>query len=746
MKYSLILFIASLMLMARFALGQVPYFETRNMDEDIPGVIARKVIQTGNGNLLVGTNQGLVTYDGHEFKLLTWGDSSRAEISSLFQSNSGEIWAGGHNGVIYHVKHDSIIEFFFEEGHPGVAVTAFAESSDSLMWFGTYGEGIYYWDGRRQFNINMDDGLPDNYVYDIITDRKGNCWAGTDRGLVRCRLVDGKKEVKGFGLENGLSDLIIISLAEGEDGKIWYGTYEHGIGNIDPLSLEISTPTIMSGWNYGAAETLLSYGDQLLIGTGRNGIIRYDIKNKSLQGWTQTQRELTFNRISDLLLDDQMNIWAASYGQLVRSPGHALEFTVTKPGSAESPGAILQDKNGNIFIAYGNELWFHKYEKGVFGKAARVNLNRKVNSIISLYEDERKRIWIGSFGEGIIIYDPKNEQERYIDESQGLRNGNILSIDGYGQHVWLATLGGAEHILLNEDEGNNTFSYSVKHLGEEEGLANNFIYKVFADSRDRVWFGTDGNGISVIEKGVVSNIFPDTEMADLVVYSITEDQKGNIWFSTARNGIYCLGDTVWHLEPGQGLKGSDIRGLAADNSGRLLILHNEGITIYDILKGHYTTTSNVFTSKSSSINLNALSVREGIANIGTGEGFISINTSFLPENITPPTIINRVSVFLSPQSLEGGISLKHNKNYLSFHYSGLWFAEPEKVSYEVMLGGHDMEWVPTTDRSVTYANLPPGDYVFRVRSSIDGIFDKTSESSYSLSIRKPFWTTYWFLS
>ena len=74
----------------------------------------------------------------------------------------------------------------------------------------------------------------------------------------------------------------------------------------------------------------------------------------------------------------------------------------------------------------------------------------------------------------------------------------------------------------------------------------------------------------------------------------------------------------------------------------------------------------------------------------------------------------------------------------------MWFQYPEKVNFLIQLAGHDLDWIKTKNNSVIYSNLKPGAYTFKVQSALYNNFDKASVATYTFTINKPFWTTYWF--
>src|SRR5210317_785508 len=312
--------------------GQDPFFSITRLGDQVQGVEPTCLLQESGGYILIGSNLGLFRYDGSKITYLPTKDGSIQPISSLYQDKKGSTWAGGSNGHIYQKINDSLYLFSMEEGFPKVPVTGITQSSDSLVWFGTYGEGLYYWNGKRFYNVNMDDGLPDNYIYSVISDKYGNCWAGTDRGLVKCFIEDGKKNVRNYGIEDGLSDLIIKSLSTDENGMIWFGTFQNGIGYINPVDEEVTIPSFIKTWEYGTVETLLVHSNIVWAGTSRSGIVEIDMESMGIKNWTHDRNGATFNRIGALSIDNQMNIWAVSYGQLIRSEGRAINH-IKNPGS-----------------------------------------------------------------------------------------------------------------------------------------------------------------------------------------------------------------------------------------------------------------------------------------------------------------------------------------------------------------------------------------------------------------------------
>ena len=130
--------------------------------------------------------------------------------------------------------------------------------------------------------------------------------------------------------------------------------------------------------------------------------------------------------------------------------------------------------------------------------------------------DPSDKIWAGTLGQGVVVFEPHNKSFQFVNVQKGLVNDNILSIAISGHKIWVATLGGSSVISLDEQS-------KVKHIqayNKEDGLSSNFIYTVFPDSRGRVWFGTDGNGIIKLEEDIFYSYDENQGVTDNIIYSI----------------------------------------------------------------------------------------------------------------------------------------------------------------------------------------------------------------------------------
>jgi uncharacterized membrane-anchored protein YhcB (DUF1043 family) len=229
------------------------------------------------------------------------------------------------------------------------------------------------------------------------------------------------------------------------------------------------------------------------------------------------------------------------------------------------------------------------------------------------------------------------------------------------------------------------------------------------------------------------------------VYTIAEDEQGRIWCATHDNNVFYFDDGRF-IQVDAGLEGNyTISSLEADKKGNLVIVHESGISIYDIVKG-----SSMFYGENYGIlpidpEFNSTTKSpDGSVWIGTDNGLIKYLPALKNTQDSPQPVITSVNIMFEPVDFQKQSIFNHNQNYFTFKYTGLWFQQPEAVSYRVKLVGNDLDWIKTGDREITYSRLSPGEYRFMVEASTNGSFKNAQAASFSFTIKKPFWLATWF--
>ena len=349
-------------------------------------------------------------------------------------------------------------------------------------------------------------------------------------------------------------------------------------------------------------------------------------------------------------------------------------------------------------------------------------------------------------GKGIFLLDTKTGKYRSINDKALLQNGSILSITGKGNTVFTSSLEGAGFFTITPNSSINT-KLNFTPFSNINSIGSNYIYSIFKDSKDRIWFGTDGKGITVLENGVFKNYDESHGLKDEVIYSITEDAKGSIWFSTHNAGVYKFdGGKFKNYSIANGLSDINISAIKTNRAGNIMVVYKNGIDVLNAETGQISYLNSAQGIREINVqDLGAVSTdTSGGILVSTLDGVAYYNPLATAIH-QPQTILESVSLFLKPLNINASHTYGHNENGFSFSFIGLYYSDPESVQYQYKLEGYNNEWINTKDRNITFPQLPPGTYTFRVRSSINQIFEGTNEARYEFIISQPFWVRWWFI-
>ena len=700
------------------------------------------LFQDSRGRMWLGAREGLLYFDGtNTFEVALPDSLSRTGVSALFE-HQNQVWAGFQNGSIGTIVHnfepipgfttDNTQPFPFfrllrwtpEEGLPVRPITGFAHDRQGALWIATYGEGLYCWTGQRlyQFN-NSDDSLSGDDIYGIIEGPEGAVWAATDAGISICSMAEnGKKSVRQIGRAQGLPDEIVTALYKGADGKVWIGTYEAGVCFVEN-GQNTCTP-LGTNWDKGPVLNLVAFGHNAVwAGTDRQGLWQYPPASSLLQG-----------RIEALYKDREGLLWMiAEQGKLFNAP---VRFSYYANALSEIQ-AMLAAPDGTLWIGTQHGLFVQK------NNTVTPQLHSPEN-IISLWLSPTGEIWCGTFGEGVVVFNLQGKRLRqYKADQHLLENGSILSIGGDARRVWLATLSGLSALEF----ANNAATPTVRHFPNV--LGSNYIYKVFQDSKGRVWFGTDGQGLGLYERDSFISITNINGIALKSVYAIAEDTQGRLWFGTDNEGVFCRDGQEYHHFSYQNkvLHRSRIQGLEITADGLVVVACEDGLDLIDPGHKQHVNFFKAPDGRPILPGFNALTRgSQGEVWVGINGGLLRCAAFSELFQRDPVPELRAVSLYGRPLNFTQDQTLDWDENYLSFNFIGLWYSDPEAVRYRYRLDGLDHDWLVGKDHQASYPKLPPGSYTFRVQVSEHGNFEEAPEVSWRFSIRPPWWTRWWFIA
>ncbi|KGE85724.1 MAG: two-component regulator propeller domain-containing protein [Phaeodactylibacter xiamenensis] len=724
--------IFTLLTTAAFLKAQVPSFELQPMPEQYQEVKPTVLFQAGNRYIWVGTEQGLFRFDGLDYQPFLMPDSICNNKVTAIGEIGDRLWVGYEDGCVFFQDKVAFQLWQIEEGLPNAPITGFGQGANGLIWVATYGEGLYYHNGRHLYNINTDDGLPGDDIYTIHVDPEGDAWVGTDGGLSRCKVRAEQKQITTIGKAEGMPDEIVRAvIPAGQTGLFWVGTHSGGLALCNAAKGEVSVP--FEYWPYAPINAMVSYQNQeLWIGTDGDGLLRYTFRDSLL---TSLQNPSFGNgRILDLLKDAEGNLWNIQQFRGISKANRKFEQVLQKLPDIQ---AVLESRDGGLWVGCQSGLFRYDFSAHQFEKILPENT-------LSLYESPAGQLYAGTFGQGLYILTSDTRHPLHLTAKDGLSNGSILDITGSGSTIWLATLGGVNSF---QEAPFGERPVITPRFDEQSALGTNFTYTVFPDSHGRIWFGTDGEGLSVLEDGKLHNYNTIDSIDIQAVYSITEDKQGHIWFSTAREGVFEYdGVRFRHLTLREGIRDLAITSLITAPDGNIVIVHPSGVDLLDPLTRHIIYYDEGIGVKGLEPNLNAVAAGSGRSVwLGMENRVLRYTALEEPLSIHPQTLITNVSVFLEPVDYPLVSTFNHNQNNLVFEFTGLWYTDPKAVRYRYKLDGFDLDWISTRDQQAIYSNLPPGAYTFKVVSTENDTYSDEPVVAYAFTIHPPYWQRWWFI-
>lgn len=722
--------------------AQEPRFFQHDIGDANSGLPINTLIQDHQCMIWLGTDKGLARYDGNILHQIPLQEpDTTIEVTALFEDHQNRIWVGTSSGKIFFLDPSRKVNLFdIDECCPVKKITSIVQDPQHFIWFSTYGEGAYVYTGTRLFNIDMDDGISGLEIYNMICTPAGEVWLGTDDGISICKFADEKKSIRTMGLSDGLPDQIITALHADLKGNVWIGTFESGVVYYEAVTGKITKP-FEQQWMDEITSFSIFDGEEIWIGTRQSGVWRYGRefpfprKIESLSSFKQIQ-------VTDLLADVEGNIWITSEEGVLLSAFRPIEVLEVDIPEIQT---LFSDHKNRLWI--GTKSGLFKLEQHVASLSKAVRFMPKMNlNVTDLLEDRFHNLWIGTFDNGLYVYNPGNERMKYVGSTIKQGGNSIMSMASTSQEIWIATLEGVVSYpakLNIMDEALPAFQL----LSEPWQSNMHFVFQVFVDSKGRSWFATDGNGVYCVEGNKVTQHTGDEGRSLKTVYSICEDHKGHIWFNTPGQGLIEYdGEQYTLLGINEGLGNLDLSSIITSGTGDIIITHNRGIDLMEPARRHFMYYSDEIGVEELDPNLNSVA-RDQQGHIYTS-GRNTIFKYYATQDrlsIHPRTQITQVSILDKKVDFTSQNEFTYAQNYITFNYVGLWYTSPSAVKYLCKLDGYDLQWKESKDNVASYSSLPPGDYTFYVKASENNFFLDEPIASYPFTIRKPFWFKFWFI-
>ncbi len=712
--------------------------------DGLPDNFVQALLQTRDGYLWLGTNEGLVRFDGMQFTVFDTRNTPALRHNSvvtLCEDRTGALWIGTSGGGVAVYRDGRWVRTYdTSNGLPNNYIRSIYEDREGRIWITAHGGGLVCLRDGKFHAITTKDGLPSDSLRTVFQDAGGSLWIGADEDGV---CVMRGSSLRCFGFKDGLRSNQIRAFHQDRQGRIWVGTRAGGLhtfegGRFRPIMLIPQIPG-------GAVRTILEdrHGS-LWVGTEGAGLIRI----RAGEVARLTAREgLPHNFVRALLEDREGNLWVGTRGGLFRLRDRKVQSWTTTDGLvSDDVRALLAEPSGRVWI--GTRAGLSLLHRGV---VRRVRLSREWSrdTVRTLARASDGSIWVGA-DTGLFRWKNGSVVRIAVPASEPRLAVRVL-LPGRAGRMWI---GAWDRLLLCE--GTHCADITARLGPPPQGIS------ALAEDRDgTLWIGTDQGLIAFGTHGVARFTSRDGLSHDRVT-CLYLDGESALWIGT-RGGLTRLKDRQFSVfRQRHGLLSDNILYVAEDRHRHMWLTSRRGIMrirkqeLLDFAEGRIAELHPVVfdTSdgmKSAECNGDAhpagAMTPDGRMWFPTVAGVVVLDPANLRAAPAPPRVlIERVLAGQKSCPMASSpVRVPAGTENLEIQFTAISLSAPERVRFHYRLEGYDADWTETRGRrSAWYTRLPPGSYRFRVLAdAYDGSWPKR-EASLDLVVEPRFYQTGWF--
>ena len=708
--------------------------------DGLPHNQVNSIAQTPEGYLWFATWEGVVRYNGQEFRSFGRNNVPALQdsgIRAVSVGPTGNLVVSTSRGGVSVLRGEEWTTYTTAQGLAQDETFAAIEDRNGRIWVASESRGVTRLDPEGATHFNMGNGLGSDVGYAIVEDGSGAIWAATGLGVAR---IEGDR-VQNFSIDAGLPAGAVFSLALAPDGQLYVGT-EEGLymgrgGRFEPVGAGFPAVAV--------ASLQVDQQGSLWIGTVSRGLFR--LGDRGLEHFDVADG-LPNNRVASLFADREGSLWVGTNAGLMRFADTPFVTIDTHQGLADDyVRALLQTREGEILV--GTSRGMDRWKDEVVTNSPEL----ASDSVLSIAQDQSGDIWIGTYSTGLLRWRDGVVLERLTSGEGELPANQVRAVhqarDGT---LWVGTARG-----LLRREGDRSLV-----LGEKDGLPREFVLSLFEALDDSLWVGTS-NGAAQIQGDEITALDLSSMDGAQDVFGMHQDPDGTLWFATDRGLVRRRNGELSIVGGRQGLPVDAVFQVVVDSYGNFWLSSNAGVVyvrrddMESVANGSggrldYQQFAEADGMGSAQCNGGAgpaaLRATDGSIWVATAKGVAVVQPDQLPryQLAPPPVVIEGLRVDDANTSATGSLVLPPGTRKLELDYVSLSYRTPEQIRYRYRLEGFDNGWVErSTRRNAQYTNLPPGQYRFQVSAAQRGSGWSPETASVNFEIQPRFYQRAWFL-
>ena len=740
--------------------SQPPIIRSWDTEAGLPQNSVNAIVQTHDGYLWLGTQDGLARFDGIHFKIYSVKDGlTSVSITCLLEDHEGVLWIGTASSGLCCMKQGHIEAVTGSDNQPGSdTINALAEDSSGRIWVGTSAglrfcqngklvgdsslsklrrapipcllrsqDGITIWIASTTYGLfSYRNGTLEPCVGPaehekilgecLFEDRRKRLWVGIGNGYMLCRESD---QWRVYSQTNGLPFAFITSITEDAGGTVWAGSLDAGLYRFDGTNFDLISQR--DGLSADDIRSLSCDGEgNLWIGTRTGGLDRL---NKRKLVVVSNGQGLTNDFTHSVAQTPDGALWVGTTGGSIYR-GDLSRFEPFRPEDRvyffATVFPVLTAPDGSLWWGAHNGLlhWQNNHLADCITNEPWI----ETATATALQNDPDGGMWIGTSA-GHLLH---MQNGRFTEFPTALTRATIstLAVETNGS-LWVGTM--ANGLKFIPAGSNNALSIT-------NGLsAKANICTLYWDSDNTLWIGTAGSGLSCLRNGKIFSFTASQGLPPATVLQIIEDNHNFLWLG-CRRGIF----RVSKME------------LLDCADGKTSVVHSRSLGINDGMlteecSGGYCPAG--------------LRTKDGLICISTVKGLVFLNPDELTNTPPPPKVLIEDAVVSGTEreftsSVSGSdpaavaqstLVIAPGKRDVELHYTAIGFSAPEKIGFRYKLDPLDTDWKQAdSQRTAYYPHLPPDNFTFHVQAcNADGLWNGP-ETILSITALPFFWETSWF--